>query len=86
VLTVRCARSGNQVEQISLDAAPDLLARSDTVFWFDLDTPSEKDLEFLERQLKIHHLTLEDVVKQNQRPKIESFENYVYMVIHPLIR
>lgn len=86
MLTVRCARSGNQVEQISLDAAPDLLARSDTVFWFDLDTPSEKDLEFLERQLKIHHLTLEDVVKQNQRPKIESFENYVYMVIHPLIR
>ncbi|MGH7768061.1 MAG: magnesium transporter CorA family protein, partial [Candidatus Binatia bacterium] len=86
MLTVRCARSGNRVEQISLDAVPDLLARSDTVFWFDLDTPTESELEFIEKQLKIHHLTIEDVVKQNQRPKIESFQDYIYLVIHPLIR
>jgi len=86
VLNVRCARSGNRVEQVPLDAVPDLLAKSDRALWFDLDTPNETELGFLEKHLKIHHLTLEDVVKQNQRPKIESFENYVYLVIHPLIR
>jgi magnesium transporter len=84
--SVRCARSATQVEEISLAAVPDLLARSDAALWFDLDTPTQQDLEFLEKQLKIHHLTLEDVVNQNQRPKIESFESYVYLVIHPLIR
>lgn len=86
MITVRCALSATQVEEISLEAVPDLLARSDTALWFDLDTPTQQDLEFLEKQLKIHHLTLEDVVNQNQRPKIESFESYVYLVIHPLIR
>jgi magnesium transporter len=86
VLTIRCARPGNHVEEVSPEAVPDLLARPDAVFWFDLDSPSETELEFIEKRLKIHHLTMEDVVKQNQRPKIESFEDYIYLVIHPLIR
>jgi len=86
MITVRCARSATQVEEIPLEAVPDLLGRADVAFWFDLDTPTQQDLDFLEKQLKIHHLTLEDVVNQNQRPKIESFESYVYLVIHPLIR
>jgi magnesium transporter len=30
-------------------------------------------------------LTLEDVVNQNQRPKVESFEDYVDIAIHPLM-
>ena len=86
MLTIRCARSGNHVEQVSPEAVPDLLTRPGAAFWFDLDTPSETELQFIEKQLKIHHLTMEDVVKQNQRPKIESFEDYIYLVIHPLIR
>jgi magnesium transporter len=86
VITVRCSPTGGRPEVIPLDSVPDLLGRVDAALWFDIDTPAQEDLEFLERHLKIHHLTLEDVVKQNQRPKIESFEDYVYLVIHPLIR
>src|SRR5713226_8284101 len=86
MLTVRCARSAAQIENISLDAVPGLLGRNDVTLWFDLDTPTQEDLEFLEKQLKIHHLTVEDIVNQNQRAKVESFEGYVYLAIHPLVR
>jgi len=85
VLTVRCARSATQVEELSLDAVPNLLGRGDITFWFDLDSPTQAELDFLEKHLRIHHLTREDIVSQNQRPKIESFEGYVYLAIHPLI-
>ena len=86
MLTVRCARAANHVEQISLDAVPNLLGNADITFWFDLDSPTQTDLEFLEQHLGVHHLTLEDIVNQHQRAKIESFEGYVYLAIHPLVR
>jgi magnesium transporter len=76
----------NGLEEVSRDAAIDLLARGDSNLWFHFDTPTEDELRLLQEELKIHHLTLEDIVNQNQRPKIEPFEEYVYLAIHPLLR
>jgi magnesium transporter len=85
MLTIRRSTT-NGLEEVSRDAAPDLLRRADSNLWFHLDTPTEDELGFLKENLKIHHLTLEDIVNQNQRPKIEPFEEYVYLAIHPLQR
>jgi magnesium transporter len=86
MLTARCARPGGRVENISLDETRGLLGRTDCTLWFDFDSPTEAELAFLEKEVKLHHLTLEDLVKQNQRPKIEAFEGYVYIAIHALVR
>jgi len=86
MLTVHCATSESRIEELSLETIPDLLRSGERPLWFDCDSPSQSELEFLEKHLRIHHLTLEDIVKQNQRPKIESFEDYVYVAIHPLAR
>ena len=84
MMTIRRS-TGNGLEIVTRDAVADLLPREDAELWFHLDAPTEEDLRFLQEDLKIHHLTLEDVVNQNQRPKIESFEDYVYIAIHPLM-
>jgi magnesium transporter len=84
MLTIRRS-TVNGLENVSRDAVADLLPRADANLWFHFDAPTEEELRFLQEDLKIHHLTLEDVVKQNQRPKIESFEDYVYIAIHPLM-
>jgi magnesium transporter len=76
----------NGLEEVSRDAAIDLLARGDSNLWFHFDAPTEDELRFLKENFKIHHLTLEDIVNQNQRPKIEPFEEYVYLAVHPLQR
>jgi magnesium transporter len=86
MLTVRCARPGAAAEDISLDAVPGLLGGGDATLWLDADSPTDAELKFLEKELKLHHLTLEDIVKQNQRPKIEAFEGYIYLAIHALVR
>lgn len=84
MLTIRRS-TGNGLENVSRDAVADLLPRGDANLWFHFDAPTEEELRFLQEDLKIHHLTLEDVVNQNQRPKIELFEDYVYIAIHPLM-
>ena len=78
--------TANGLEEISRDVATDLLPRSECNLWLHLDAPTDKELRFLQEKLKIHHLTIEDIVNQNQRPKIEPFEDYVYLAIHPLQR
>jgi magnesium transporter len=78
--------TGNGLEEVSRNSIPELLRGADTPLWFHFDQPTEEELRLLQEALKIHPLTLEDVVNQNQRPKIESFEDYVYLAIHPLLR
>ena len=85
MLIIRCSR-GDRLEEISREAATDLLSRRDAHLWLHFDTPTEEELDFLKENFAIHHLTIEDIVNQNQRPKIEAFENYVYLAIHPLRR
>ena len=85
MLIIRCSR-GDRLEEISREAATDLLSRRDANLWLHFDTPTEEELDFLKENFAIHHLTIEDIVNQNQRPKIEPFENYVYLAIHPLRR
>jgi len=44
----------------------------------------EDELQFLQQNLKIHDPTMEDIVYQNQRPKLDSVDDYVYLAVHPL--
>ena len=84
MLTIRRS-TGNGLEIVGQDAVADILPRTDANLWFHFDAPTEEEIRFLQENFKIHHLTIEDVVNQNQRPKIEPFDDYVYIAIHPLM-
>jgi magnesium transporter len=77
---------GDGLEDISRDVAVNLLKRGDSNLWLHCDTPKEEEIRFLQENLKIHDLTVEDIVHQNQRPKLDSFDDYVYLAVHPLLR
>jgi magnesium transporter len=51
-------------------------------FWLDLEGPSEERLHKLGDRLKLHPLTVQDALTFNERPKIEEFDNYMYLVIY----
>ena len=52
--------------------------------WVDAEGESAERLDALARQLDLHPVTIEDFVHRNQRPKIEEFDQYVFVVIHAL--
>src|SRR5215470_8055780 len=84
MLTIRRSTK-NGMEKINPEAVVDYLQDDHSKLWFHLDTPTDAELQFLQKELKIHPLTVEDIVNQNQRPKTETFENYVYVAIHSLV-
>jgi magnesium transporter len=49
--------------------------------WIDLDQPSDADLQALAQTFHLHPLTVEDARTFDQRPKVEEYEGYVFMVM-----
>jgi len=69
------------LDHIDRGAIGDLLAR-DEYLWLDLDGPSEAEVETLEDLFHFHPLALEDLRKKGQRPKLEDFGDYMFLVYY----
>lgn len=59
---------------------------SDKQYWLDVFQPTQKSLDIIEKHLKLHPLTCEDVLVESlfkqarsHRQKVEAFENYIFM-------
>jgi magnesium transporter len=50
-------------------------------FWMDIEAPDEQDFEILAKTFDFHPLTIEDVKQGNQRPKLEEYKGYSFMVL-----
>jgi magnesium transporter len=56
-----------------------------TVTWINLDGLHEVDIiEKIGTQFKLHPLLLEDVLSTDQRPKMEDFEHYLFIILKML--
>jgi magnesium transporter len=58
------------------------LRRRDEFFWLDLLDPSDDDLNALQEIFGLHPLTIEDTREFGQRPKLESYGEYVFVVFY----
>jgi magnesium transporter len=49
--------------------------------WLDIEAPDDDDYRLLEETFKFHPLTIEDIRHQNQRPKVDDYPDYNFVVI-----
>jgi magnesium transporter len=69
------------LDRIDKGAIGALLDR-DEYFWLDLDAPSNADVDTLDDIFHFHPLALEDLRKKGQRPKLEDFGDYMFLVYY----
>lgn len=50
--------------------------------WENIIRPNEKTIEHLSKKHRFHHLDLEDCLSKIQRPKIDDYEKYLFIVLH----
>ena len=55
---------------------------SNKLTWLDITNPTREDLAFLSEKYKFHDLDLEDCLSKVQRPKIEDYDEYTFLVLH----
>lgn len=50
--------------------------------WHHIQQPVEEDFEFLRDKFHFHPLDIEDCKSVNQRPKIDSYDDYYFLILH----
>jgi len=50
--------------------------------WIDFDCEEQATLEQLLAPLQVHPLAIEDMVQQINRPKVDNYGSYLYVVMH----
>jgi magnesium transporter len=50
--------------------------------WFYIEKPTSNEVQFLAQRFHFHPLDLDDILSRIQRPKIDEYEDYLFMVLH----
>ena len=50
--------------------------------WFNVEQPGPAEQAWLEEHFEFHPLDIEDVFSKNQRPKIDEYPDYLFLVLH----
>src|SRR4030042_3984444 len=50
--------------------------------WVYLEKPTDKEVEFLAENFPFHPLNLDDIVSRVQRPKLDEYEDHIFLVLH----
>ena len=81
MITVFVHRNGETTCVPSLDPAT-LAPDSDATVWVDLADPTDDELRLLADAFHFHPLAVEDAVAKLHHPKIETYDGYLYLILH----
>lgn len=72
-------------ERKYLNSIEDFEEKEDFRAWVNIkDDDLDKYLKDLKKVFKVHELVLEDIFQGSKRTKVERFENFDFIVIHPV--
>ncbi len=80
IIDVDAGGGGKPVE--SSDEALVAPPPAGTMRWIDLAAQDERTVALLGERFGFHPLTLEDCLKFDQRPKVEEYTDYLFIVMH----
>lgn len=81
-LTCRVFRHGAAADRPSqLRDISDVLDEEGSLVWFDVVDPQDTDLATLQEEFQLHPLAIEDAIHAHQRPKIDQYGFYWFVVV-----
>src|SRR5688572_5480264 len=72
---------GARVADLAIDQIRPALARDDQFVWLGLYEPEQDVLRKVQQQFGLHDLAIEDAYNAHQRPKLELYEDSVFVVL-----
>lgn len=73
--------NGRRVENVALSEISGALKQPDRFIWIGLHEPSEGTLRQVQQEFRLHDLAIEDAHRAHQRPKIEMYDDSVFVVL-----
>lgn len=60
----------------------DLRCSQENLVWVDVSDPTSQDFDDLAREFNFHPLAIEDCRHRHQRPKVEEYQGYYFLVLY----
>lgn len=54
----------------------------DYLIWLDIENPNKKTMQFLRHHFSFHPLDIEDCLSVIERPKLDEYDDYFFLVLH----
>lgn len=67
------------------DALDEARATGDAFVWIGLHEPTEVEFEHVTSEFGLHPLAVEDALRAHQRPKLEIYDDSLFVVIKPVV-
>jgi magnesium transporter len=72
---------GTRARALTVDQIQSALAQEDQFVWIGLYEPDQSLLRQVQQQFGLHDLAIEDAINAHQRPKLELYEDSVFVVM-----
>jgi len=69
-------------EGFSVEKLPKLLSDKENLVWIDMEHPTADDNKILADIFHFHPLTIEDAIETRNHPKVESYNGYLFLIVH----
>ena len=85
ITAIQCnTQEHNFLHLTDIDKASKVIKDPDTILWLDLESPSQDDLDKIRQEFNLHPLAIEDASHKHQRPKIDQYENFFFVVFYAI--
>jgi magnesium transporter len=82
VRTVACVSGVSLERGVPTDQIHDYIKESSNLVWMDVQDPGTVELSMLLEEFGFHPLALDDVAKEQQRPKVDEYKGYLFAVTY----
>src|SRR5215203_4943046 len=79
--SARARADGGALQQAPAEPRVEVVEHGD-LRWINVERPDPVDRAWLEEHFEFHPLDYEDVASRNQRPKIDEYPDYLFIVLH----
>ncbi|WP_030720365.1 magnesium/cobalt transporter CorA [Streptomyces sp. NRRL F-2580] len=80
----RDGRRTEGTEDLS-DALDEARATGDAFLWIGMYEPTAKEFDHVSREFGLHRLAVEDALTAHQRPKLEVYDDSLFVVLKPVL-
>jgi magnesium transporter len=79
---VVCDHPGHFEKHVDPERISEIRSNPAATLWLDLISPSQDELHALQQEFEFHPLALEDATRAHQRPKVDSYGKYYFVVFY----
>lgn len=70
------------LEKVTLKGIPSYINNPEYLIWVDIENPSKENMQFLRDRFYFHPLDIEDCLSIIERPKLDEYDDYFFLVLH----